>query len=47
MLIDFGADREDIDAELTRHRAELRVWRDEALARMHAWLADGGGSVLH
>jgi anti-sigma regulatory factor (Ser/Thr protein kinase) len=41
VLIDFGADRDDIDAELERYRDDLRNWRDAAIARLRNWLRHG------
>jgi hypothetical protein len=46
-LIDFGADREEIDTEPARYRGQSAAWRDEPLACLLGYLARGGGAVLH
>ena len=47
-MIDHGADEIQLEAEMTRQRAELALWREQSLARVAAELGIvPEGSTVH
>lgn len=44
-MVDAGADRDDIAAELTRRRSELAVLHEETLSRLRPWLERDGKTL--